>query len=993
MNVKMINTIGRWLASCLLLFMVSSCIDDGFESPSQGVIDKDGMVNLTINTNVPGLKVTRSVDVNGEAIATLWVLAFNENGNMTSRVLATQTNNVQGSGGGAGTFSAKVPASTRILHFLANVNMDNFSDQENIGRHENEVVAPLVSSSGNLVYWGRREFASEDELTNFAADSQTNPVLLYRNQALILYDLQTTSDVNLNVVGWAICNQYAYGTVSPFDASAVGVEGDTPYHFDLATYDYVTTLPEAYRIKQRDDDEVATASSVPGDPRYIFENVNAEDDQVYVIMKIQKNGGDWKWYKIMIIDDEKNPYQIIRNHKYTVRITNINEAYGVSSFEAAKTATPANNPWITISDEIPEVANGNTVLSIEGETTVVYQEAGTYTIAFNYNGTAKPKVEWLSNEGVAGDISESDVTWDSGTGAGTIILHVNAPAQGRISYATLQIKEASGVLSRRVKVITTEPFSFAPTWISSEIPLLSGEEISVLFEIPDDFPEELLPVDVKFGCDLIDAQTGEPMKVLSEETVYASIPQYNEETGTWTTTQVTKDWNYKYVYTAETKGLHRVNFRTILTNLANVETASEFHVYMEGCNAKTGQELFGQRDLFFAFQPNSSTSYQNRYRILLEGGDAATKFVTRSITNLNPVYGETISIPFTLGTLRNDDQATSSWSNVTADNNIAQNTEVWVYYDPTLVSPSVDWQGREGTDCYGNYYKVYETSQAANEVTFTTISPNFDCYIVLSAKSESDYGTYTTDNTPNLGVNQRGYRSASVTVRSTGRLDFKPSLSTDGTSFTPVSDKGEYPIPYGTGQEVWLQIQVPASVQDKAFQFKLGTQYLEPVDNLDGWEKWSVSEGSGWTYTFTANETTGNKTFQFRTTRLASEETLTMASGNYVGFNPLSVSIVNSKLTGKIQLPEGVTFQTNEPYIILERASDGTRIGTFVTAGNVSGNNEADYTLTLRGEYNITETDRINVKWSPVGTSDVYLYSGLLSSILNQGTTISLNQQ
>lgn len=991
MNVKMINTIGRWLASCLLLFMVSSCIDDGFESPSQGVIDKDGMVSLTINTNVPGLKVTRSVDINGEAIATLWVLAFNENGNMTSRVLATQTNNVQGINGGAGTFSAKVPASTRILHFLANVNMDNFSDQENIGRHENEVVAPLVSSSGNLVYWGRREFASEVELTNFAENSLSNPVLLYRNQALIQYNLQPATGVTLIVDGWAICNQYAYGTVSPFDASAVGVDDDTPYHFNLSTYDYVTTLPEAYRIKQRDDDEVATASSVSGDPRYIFENVNAEDDQVYVIMKIQKDGGGWKWYKIMIIDDDKNPYQIIRNHKYTVKITNINEAYGVNSFEEAKTATPANNPWITISDEIPEVVNGNTVLSIEGETTVVYQEAGTYTIAFNYNGTAKPKVEWLSNEGVAGEIVDSDITWDAGTGAGTITLHVNAPAQGRISYATLQIKETSGVLSRRVKVITAEPFSFSPTWISSEIPLLSGEAITILFEIPDDFPEELLPVDVKFGCDLIDAQTGEPMKVLNEETVYASIPVYHAETGTWGTEQVIKDWNYKYVYTAETKGLHRVNFRTILTNLDNVTTASEFHVYMEGCNAKTGQELFGQCDLFFAFQTGSSTSYTNRYRILLEDGDAATKFVTRSITDLDPVYGESISIPFTLGTLSDDDQATSSWNNVVADNRIAQNTEVWVYYDPTLVKPG-DWVRRTGTDYYGNDYAVFVTSEAKNVVTFTTISPNFDCYIVLSAKSISGYGTYTADGTPNLGVNQRGYRSASVTVRSTGRLDFNPSLSTDGISFTPISDGGEFSIPYGTGQEVWLQIQVPASVQDKAFQFKLGTQYLEPVD-MTGWEKWNVSEGSGWTYTFAANETTGNKTFQFRTTRLASEETLTMASGNYVGFNPLSVSIVNSKLTGTIHLPEGVTFQTNEPYIILERASDGTRIGTFVTAGDVSGDNEAYYTLTLRGEYNITETDRINVKWSPVGLSDVYLYSGLLSSILNRGTTISLNKQ
>lgn len=988
MKVKILNTIGRWLASCLLILMIGSCIDDEFAASTPGVIDEDGMVSLAITAQVPGLKLTRGVDVNGEEIATLWVLAFNENGNMISRVLADQTNNVQGSDGGNGTFSAKVPASTRVLHFLANVNMDNFSDQENIGRHENEVVAPLVSSSGNLVYWGRQAFASVDELTGFATSGKS--VLLYRNQALIQYDLSSAPD--LKVEGWAVCNQYAFGTVAPFDASVVGKSGDTPYHFDLDTYDYVTTVSEAYLIKLRDDDEVATASSQMGDPRYIFENVNADDDQVYVIMKIQKGNGDWKWYKILIIDDKKNPYPIIRNHKYIVKITDVNEAYGVNSFEVAKTATPANNPWITISDEIPEIVSGSTLLGIEGETTVVYQKVGEYTINFNYNGSEKPVVEWLNNDGLVAAISESDVTWDSGTGAGTITLDVSVPVPGRVSYATLQIKEKEGYLSRRVKVIVAEPFSFSPAWASSEIPLLDDEPITVLFQIPDDFPDELLPVDVKFGCNLIDGQKGEELKILNEETVYASIPVYDEASGTWSTKEVEKDWNYKYVYSAATKGLHRVNFRTLLTDLANVKTDSEFHIYMEGCTAKTGQELFGQRDLFFAFQPNSSTSYTDRYRILLQDGDAATKFVTRSITYLNPVYGEIISIPFTLGTLSDDDQATSSWNNVVADNSIAQNTEVWVYYDPALVSPSGNWLVREGTDCYGNHYGVYITSQANNEVTFTTISPNFDCYIVLSAKSESGYGTYTTDITPDLGVNSRGYRSASVTVRSTGGLDFNPSLSTDGSSFTPVSDKGEYSIPYGTGQEVWLRIQVPESVQDKAFQFKFGTQYLEPVD-MTGWEKWSVSEGSGWTYTFAANETSGSKTFQFRTTRLASEETLTMASGNYVGFNPLSVSIVNEKLTGTIQLPEDVTFLINEPYIILERASDGTRIGTFVTVGNVTGQSVADYTLTLRGEYNITETDRINVKWSPVGSSEVYLYSGLLSSILTENSTIILTKQ
>lgn len=67
----------------------------------------------------------------------------------------------------------------------------------------------------------------------------------------------------------------------------------------------MTTVPEAYRIKLRDDDEVATASSQMGDPRYIFENINADDDQVYVVMKIQKGNGGWKYYKILIIDDKK----------------------------------------------------------------------------------------------------------------------------------------------------------------------------------------------------------------------------------------------------------------------------------------------------------------------------------------------------------------------------------------------------------------------------------------------------------------------------------------------------------------------------------------------------------------------------------------------------------------------------------------------------------------------------------------------------------------
>lgn len=968
-----------WVA-LLLLLATGGCTDDTFVEDNRPVVDENGMVTLRFDANIPGLKLTRSVDINGESISTLWIVAFNENKKMISRVLATI--NVDANTGNSGTFTAKVPSSTRILHFLANVNMDNFNDQENMGRDENEVIAPMVSSSGNLVYWGRKAFT---DVPNLADETIT----LYRNQALVEY--QVAESTGIQVLGWAAMNQYAYGTVAPFDAS----DTDNAFHFSLTgteADDFVTTLPEAYNVKQTDVESVAQASSQEGDPRYLFETPNPENDQVYLIMLIQKDSGKAKYYKILLVDEEKTPYPIIRNHKYIVDIQNVNEAYGVESFEAAKTATPANNPWITIRDEVPEVVNGETTLRIEGKTTVLYQKEGDYEIAFYYNGSTRPTVEFISNEGV-GEVT--DVEWTKPNG--TIHLHINAPAKGQIMEGTLQVKE--GVLSRHVKIFVAEPFEFTQIWVGSEIPLLDGENIAVLFHIPDNFPEELLPVDVKFGCDLIDAQTNQPLKVITEETSY-TVPN-----GPNSTHVVTKDWNYKYVYTADHIGQHRVDFRTILTNISSIEGIEEFHIYMEGDDPDTGQDMFKHRDLFFAFQHGSANDYQNRRRILLEGGNAATKYTTMTIDKLNPIYGEEIPITFHLAALQNDNTANPAWNPQTPNKydptsgGIQQNVsdtnpcEVWIYYDPLLIQPSGSWTTQQGQkDKYGNTYAVYTATAQENTITFSTISPNFDCYIVLSAKSDS-YDEFDSD----LGVNPAGwgFRSASVTVHSTGRLNFNPAFSTDGNNFTPINDGGEFAIPYGTEQNVYVRIDIEEAARGKAFQFRVKTSNLNPIAASVQEGQWT-QEGDEWVYTFKEGETTGvnEKTFHFQTSRLASGETITLSSGNYVGYNPVEVRIKNKDLTGTIQLPDGVTFQISNPYIILERKRDGTRIGTFAITGDPKGQNSANYTLTLRGEYNLNAWDDVTIKWEPVSgehKETVYSYSCQLQDIMKEGTTIILS--
>lgn len=982
---QMIQKIHYW-TMLLLVLAFSACTDD-LHIGRSGVIDENGMVRLNIQTQVPGLKLTRSIDINGEAITTLWLVAFNENGNMISRVQATLSNNTVGSEGGSANFTASVPSSTRILHLLANVNMDNFVDAEYIGRHENEVIAPMVSSSGNLVYWGRKTFTSVDDLTGFAVAKE--PITLYRNQAQIKYSITNSS---LEVLGWAVCNQYAYGTVAPFDASAIGMNGDNPFHFNLDNYDEVTTLPEAYNVKATDPEEV-THNLEDGDPRYVFETSNPENDQLYVIMRIKTKDDDGKYYKIMLVDDNKVPYKIIRNHQYIINISDINTSFGVDNFESAKNAVPANNPWITVDDVIPEVMNGETTLRIEGQTTVVYQEKGEKSIDFYYNGDETPEIQWISNPGVA--IGNPVVAWDRTSGKGTITLQVAEPAGSGVLEGTLSIREKGGALSRRVKVLLCKPFEFSPVWVSSEIPLLDGENIAVLFEIPDDYPQELLPIQVKFGCDLIDAQTGEAnqLDVISEETKY-TVPTYTTEGG-WGTKEVTMDWNYKYVYTAERTGKHSVNFRTILTNLTagGIDKASEFHIYMEGCAAATNQSLFEQRDLFFAFQS------QNRYRIMLgeNGSTSTTRFSTYEVGPLSPVYGQEFEVPFTLGTLANDDASTNNWSQV--NENFQQGTKLWVYYNPELIS-FLDDNGVKvesySTDPYGNTYSEYSPTSASGRLKFRTIQPNFDCDIVISAKSTVNYGTWGSNNPFDLGINTRGYRSASISVSSTGSLNFSPTFSNDGNSFVSATN-GRWQLPYGTNQNLYLKIEIPDEAQGKAFQFHLKTSNLIPVpmyDNEGAWAAMDESEGKGWIYTFKDGLSLTEKTFHFQTNRLAVTETLTMSSGNYVGFNPVSVNLSNTPLTGTLSLPEGVIFGTNSPFIILER-KDGTRIGVFtLPSDDLTNRNSTTYSLTLRGEYNLTENDEVTVKFSPINSSDMYSRTyAHLSEIMQDNLRIQLNKQ
>lgn len=496
----MIKKIAFYLIAGIVT-MLSGCVDPDMGKTGDNTSLPDEL-SLRFSFTIPGNTVvnTRSIDPDGEPVSSIWLFLFNESGYYLGHVRANEVTYQKTDTNEGGTFSTpSIPSTVRRIHFIANYNAADVDDSELLNRTEKEVMTRFTSSSGRLVYWGRKSYFK---------DNFTSPIILYRNQAAITYN---KNNLNLNIQGFAICNTYAKGTVVPYNHQN---ETD-PFNFDLtesqghAVHDYVTLCSGEDLIKATDpeDTEVQNEWGL----RYIFEHENAQDDPMFAIFKI-----DGKYYKLMIVDDQSNPYKIIRNHRY---IFNFHSAppttLGYATFEEAKNGVAANNVWVSIDNELPSIGDGTSALTIEGETTRIYTERKDEVINFTCTGgitSDQVTATWLSNEGLAS--SDLNLQYDPATGKGSVTVSLNEIADTP-QYGTLQIK--AGKYPRTIQIVYLNKFDFAPVWTSSSVPRRSGEPVSIVFNIPDTYPEELFPVECKISCNLFDANTNNQLEVIEEK--------------------------------------------------------------------------------------------------------------------------------------------------------------------------------------------------------------------------------------------------------------------------------------------------------------------------------------------------------------------------------------------------------------------------------------------------------------------------------------------
>lgn len=933
-------------AGFLLIAGMVSCTEENLEQENTTVILPNGDVRLSVTATIPVPKqiITKDIDPDGLGVSTLWLFCFNESGEYIGRREA-------GGFAAPGTegyfsFTVEIPGSTRIIHFLSNVYLDDFNDRDNYGRNETTVIPSFVSASGRMCYWGRVQFDNEDELAEFA---KSGNVTLYRNQARVRWDMSEAPS-GMKVHGYGICNRRAWGTIAPFNPDPA--EGNDEFYFSLET-PYITEPAETYQVLASDPTEATVqGNESEGDPHYIFENPNTLDVPVYAVMLISTDGNrnNARYYKIMFVDDQKEQLPIYRNYEYVIRIIGLPQSMGYSTFAEAKEGVAANNAWVSVDPEIPSLSDGENTLNILEGTTQMFTTGGAHSIQFTYTGSAGDiHVEWLED---GRNVSNGGATFSGPDSDGnySINIDLNTPT-GEPQMGTLLLR--TGVFTRQIKVYLMRPFSFDPVWVSTGVPMEKGERMSMTFVIPETYPAELFPIECKISTNKMNANSalsGE-LPIIMEDTKF-HVGQDSVKT----------TWGYKYVYTATEPGIQEVFFT--LNTSDGTDQGVSWKEWNDGLgrwdewgSCPYGDENNGLHEPYHGHVFLQAENFNDAHRLtLFQDRNTNRRITIEGSTGDNPGFME-IGVPPTAS------QPVTITVNFTdGNNNTVPDPDTIMRIATTALEPEP--VNEEETTLYLTDVEITDLGLPTENgmVHYYYIRPESSSHtlnFITTSSDVEDLIRFSIDQENGMNENLSLYKSAGVKLSaSPARFDFDDfTVDDDNTDVAGVK--------YGLDHPITVSLQIPSkAVQYNDVSFLIKTQNLIPADGnvypltpAEGGYRFTIPKGiSGTIY------------LHFLTNRIANGETITInAVDNTALFNPATYTYTNTPIRGTIALDgENPPELTVNSFITLERVN-GTRVG-IITVEVVESGNIASYRLDLRTEYDFEMDENLTIYYNSLET-------------------------
>lgn len=913
--------------------------------PESPVVDKDGNVRLDfgIMLNERIEATTKAVDPDGYGVQSLWLMCFDAGRQYIGKVQAVTNISTAGGHVPEGTFRANIPGTTRHIHFIANYSAGDFDDAPNIGRSDTEIIPRLVTTSGLLCYWGYKAFPDAAALTAFASNtSGTSSVNMLRNQARITYRIAEGAGFSeTDIQGLVLVNEYSNGTVAPYVRNAADpflIEDDA-----ASVTEPTLCIPDDRLVAPTPSDVLPPEGEGIG--HLTFEHENSGDNPLSVIFRISG-----KYYKVDIVNKEEEFIPILRNYNYVVNFKGLPESLGYSTFEGAVNGISVNNVWASIDQELPSVSDGSNILNIDDGTNHIITPAGLdsegwYSIKCSWwnPSVQKPTVSWIRNDGFADDTYSAEII-SAGTGKddpNVGLLKIKPVNIGTLRYGTMKIK--LGSLVRTIELVSCDDFLFTPIWSSSGVHNAKGEKVSLGFTIPDNFPEAFFPLDIKIACNYLDGFT-QGMDVIFEECKFHIDG-----------TQYDRDWSHKFLYTVNGPGLYKVDFKTVLSN-----NASPLEFFIEADNFKTRRMTIPlideDREIVLGIHSGTDESQ-------IDWGDAYGS------VNVPPIGGEIFHLHF-----RFKNNGSIVWE--------ANGNAVRIYIDPDKVEAVTTGQDLEPCtvpDPDRGFYYIYtipENMPSAYyergiSIPFRTKSADCATYIRMSYHDQN---------------NSYKFRSAILTtICNPEHYSFDPDIT--GLEYGSMYGKS-ISVPYGEGVPVNVRIGIPQEIfsyMESGFRIILKTDMLAPAPGQTGIAK----TDRGYEYTVTSSPVTLNMV----TSSVASAGSVILSADKaQVLMEEIRMDIANIPIDGRIKLPDGVDFDSSNPFLSLAR-QDATRVGSLSVSG-ISGGT-CDFVLNLRTEYSLLLDEDIYVIYSPAAAGDQRIFAGsttLRELQENPGTTILLSK-
>ena len=1012
--MKRNTTITALLATLLIGF--ASCQDPIIIDTPDPV--QDGYVRVSFKAEVPDMAEvqTKVVDPDGEDISNMTLFCFNDKGLFLSTVSAALTP-ASGTPSLSGTFEAVIPENTERIHFVANQNMNLFPESEFVGKTETNVLSAMEGSSGMMIYWARYAKSGEGDIATLLKTA--GKISLVRNHARI--KISDNGQHGSAITGFAAVNTNAFGTVAPYNTGASSSEEAwlAPSYKDGRIY---VSIPHD-DSKLSDITDVRTIASEP--EQYVFESPNTSDDPVSVILRDAAG----MYYRVLLMDGDGEFIPIMRNHSYIINVAGP-LSYGQSSFDAALSAPATNNVWLSISDDIKSVIGNGYQLSVE-ETHVVISTipAGNkldlkYSLknadGTNLTGGERPSVSWLSGNTVALQAYEDSY---SAAGDGTVTVTLNTLSAGETKReGTLLIKY--GKLQRTIKITTIPIQKFEPAWITTNVyGTGAGEKVTMMFNIPDTYPEEMFPMDVLVSVNDLDVrnESGMILPVIRKDD-----PRYGNDVNGADGEPI----GYKYVLTVTQPGTQRIYFHTILSHAASayIDATIEAEHFTTLTKRATFQNEASKHILihnlrsYVAAQPADDVIY---FYLVPPKKGARVEFPTHLAENITWNANHTVQDYDPVAPQSGDEFL--FYSNYLDHNSETTDTKYFTFYPINEAYWSTGGRvhgfisNGNLTSDYGATYHMITNTSDANEVVRIASNP---------AGQPSVTGSGTSASTP--------YRSAVFELATFHPFHFAAEFNGSGTVKDGQNEEvaDNVLVQYGVGREAVIEFDVTSFMSHietvttdaeqvsvdpfgRAFEIYIDAPMLEldtaspdyariagkieehptikgrfvytvdasrETERTYGAKPAKIHDSSTHTYLdrvssgITINQSGERKVIPFKTKDIVSAGDIVISSQeSEVRYYTKTFKLTNQSITGSIKYGADAGSATAVParsFVPMERTYDGTRIGSMTITA------DGQYELRLRAEYDFDwNTDEIMFEFHQKNGDQTVHYSAKVNSL------------